>query len=110
MAVKTTKKTRAAKGTKKAGAKAARTPNVLRCLPGYRWKTVGRTVALMRNNRPGVTLNCECETSGGCKVTIDPNDPQTISCLNSGCSSSCGWIINIPGIIMRGLSVKVARV
>lgn len=72
---------------------------VLRCGKGYRFKKVGRNrVALMRNNNRGGTFSCECSLSGGCKVTIDPNDPQTISCQESGCSGSCGWVISVPGI------------
>jgi hypothetical protein len=89
-------------------AKTARPGKTLRCLRGYEFKKVGRNkVALMRNNQVGVTLNCECDLSGGCKVTIDPTDPQTISCLNSGCTGACGWTINIPGI--RGLSLRMSR-
>lgn len=73
---------------------------VLRCGRGYHFKKVGRNrVALMmRNNNQGPTFTCECSTSGGCRVTIDPQDPQSISCLESGCTSSCGWVINVPGI------------
>jgi len=112
MAVKATKKSVTMK-TKNAGsAKAtqtARAPKSLTCLRGYEWKKVGRKgVALMRDNSPGVSVNCECESTGGCKITIDPTDPQTISCLESGCSSSCGWIIKVPGLVGR-LSAKVAR-
>ena len=81
----------------------------LRCIKGYEFKKVGRNrVALMRNNNVGVTINCECSLSGGCKLTIDPQDPQTISCLNSGCTGTCGWIIQIPGL--RGVMLKLPRV
>ena len=79
----------------------------LRCIKGYEFKKVGRRVALMRNNNIGVTINCECESSGGCKLTIDPQDPQTISCLNSGCTSTCGWVIQIPGL--RGVVLSFRR-
>src|SRR5262245_31726289 len=95
----------ATKRAKKAGRKVTKArPKVLRCMRGYEFKKLrGNTVALMRNNSAGVTLNCECDLSGGCKVTIDPHDPQTISCLNGGCTGACGWIINIPGI--RGVAI-----
>jgi hypothetical protein len=80
----------------------------LRCIKGYEFKKVGRNrVALMRNNNAGVNINCECDVGGGCKVTIDPNDPQTISCLNAGCAGSCGWVIQIPGL--RGVLLKLPR-
>jgi hypothetical protein len=25
-------------------------------------------------------------------------EDQTATCLESGCSGSCGWVVNIPGI------------
>lgn len=85
-----------------------RKAKTLRCIKGYEFKKVGRNrVALMRNNNAGVTINCECSLSGGCKLTIDPLDPQTISCLNSGCTGTCGWIIQIPGL--RGVMLKLPR-
>jgi hypothetical protein len=82
---------------------------VLRCMKGYEFQKIGRNrVALMHiggGGGPGATFNCECSLSGGCKVTIDPEDPQSISCLESGCSGTCGWVISIPGI--RGLTLTI---
>ena len=81
---------------------------VLRCMKGHTWKKLGRNkVALMRNNNATATFTCECSLIGGCKVTIDPNDPQTISCLASGCTGDCGWTINIRGI--RSLTFALRR-
>lgn len=83
---------------KKTASKRAR-PKRLRCGRGYRFRKVGRTrMALMRGNRLGATVQCSCDLSGGCKITIDPQDPQTISCLESGCSGTCGWVISVPGL------------
>lgn len=80
----------------------------LRCIKGYEFKQIGRNkVALMRNNNTGVTFSCTCSTSEGCKVTIDPKDPQTISCLESGCTGTCGWEVSVPGI--RGLTIALPR-
>lgn len=111
---KPTKVAKSAKKSRVARAGASSLPatkpraKTLRCAPGYEWKPQGRSgVALMRNNNAGVTLNCECDLSGGCKLTIDPTDPQTISCLNSGCTGSCGWVIQIPGL--RGVMLKLSR-
>jgi hypothetical protein len=75
------------------------------------FKQVGRSkVMLMRKNSAGggTTFKCECSLAGGCKVTIDPQDPQTISCLESGCSGDCGWIISIPGLV--GLKFRAVKV
>jgi hypothetical protein len=72
---------------------------MLRCLKGYSWKKVDRKkVALMRNNNTTATFTCGCDLIGGCKVTIDPHDPQTISCVESGCTGDCSWTISIRGI------------
>jgi len=76
----------------------------LRCARGFTFKRAGRNkVMLMRRNSTGggTTFECECSGTGGCKVTIDPQDPQSISCMSSGCTGSCGWIISIPGIVGR---------
>jgi hypothetical protein len=70
---------------------------------GYQFKQTATGVALMRGN--GVTANftCECSGSGGCKVEIVGG---TADCMESGCSGSCGWIVNVPGIAgVRGLAV-----
>lgn len=61
---------------------------------------------MRQNNNTGATFNCECDLSGGCKVVIDPTDASSISCLNSGCSGECGWVVKLAGI--RGLAF-VAR-
>ena len=79
----------------------AKRGRVLRCGKGYRFKKVGRKVMLMRRQTQGPTFTCECSTSGGCKVNIDPEDPRSISCLSSGCEGTCGWVVNIPGIVGR---------
>ena len=78
----------------------------IRCTKGYKFKMVGRKkVALMRGRNQSATFQCDCETTGGCKVNIDPTDPQTITCLESGCTGSCGWVIKIAGI--AGLTFRV---
>jgi hypothetical protein len=94
------KKKKRAAGRKTAVRKrAARPRKMLRCEPGFRFETIGRSqVALMRANTQGPTFKCACSTSGGCRVSIDPQDPQTITCEESGCSGTCGWEISVPGI------------
>ena len=97
--------------TKRAGA--GRRPKraaKLRCGRGYTFERVGRNqIALMRNNQVGVTIDCSCSASGGCKITIDPQDPQTVSCLESGCTGSCGWVINVPGLAGVSFRAVAAR-
>lgn len=69
--------------------------NAIHATRGYRLKQVGRKVALMRGQNTAATFNCECESAGGCKVTISG---QTAECLEDGCKGSCGWVIRIGGL------------
>ncbi len=68
----------------------------LKAAQGYKLKKVGRsTIALMRGSVKTATFTCECNASGGCRVEMDgPN----AMCLEGGCSGSCGWVVNVPGI------------
>ncbi len=91
-------------------ARKARRPGrgkTLRCSKGYSFKRLGKNrVALMRRRiNLGVTFQCECDLTGGCKVTIDPVHPEIITCLNDGCSGSCGWVIRFGAI--RGLTARL---
>lgn len=79
---------------------------VLRAARGYTFKKVGRsTIALMRGNVKTANFTCECNASGGCRVEMD--GPSAI-CLESGCTGTCGWVINLPGIY-GGLSAVLVR-
>jgi hypothetical protein len=86
--------------------KQVRRGRVLTCVKGYEFKQIGRNrIALVRNNQDVVTLSCACSSTGGCTAVKSPDHPQTIVCLESGCTGTCGWIITIPGI--RGLSLTL---
>jgi hypothetical protein len=77
----------------------------LRCAKGYSFKKVGRNgVALMRQGVKVTTFTCECSLSGGCRVQMED---QTAICLESGCTGSCGWVVNVPGILgnLNGLTL-----
>ncbi len=79
---------------------------VLRAARGYKFKKVGRsTIALMRGNVETANFTCECNASGGCRVEMDG---PSATCLESGCSGTCGWVINVPGIF-GGLSAVLAK-
>lgn len=78
---------------------------VLRAARGFSFRRRGRGVMLMRGGVGAVEFNCECSLSGGCKVTIEG---QTATCLESGCSGSCGWIVKVPGIVgLAGIKVRL---
>lgn len=78
----------------------------LRAAKGYKFKKVGRSsIALMRGGVKTATFTCECNASGGCRVEMD--GPSAM-CLENGCTGSCGWVVNLPGIY-GGLSGVLAR-
>jgi len=62
---------------------------------GHVFKRVGNGIALMKGRSTQATFTCECTLSGGCRVQMED---QTATCLENGCSGSCGWVVNIPGI------------
>lgn len=77
-------------------ASALRRSKILRAARGYTFRKVGRNrVALMYRRMSTVELSCECSQSGGYRVEIDG---RSITCLESGCTGSCGWVVNVPGI------------
>ena len=70
--------------------------NAIRATSGYRLKQKGRKgVALMRGQNTSATFNCECSTSGGCKVTISG---QSAECEESGCTGACSWVVRVAGL------------
>jgi hypothetical protein len=68
---------------------------ILKAGRGHYFKRTGTGIALMRGNSAQANFTCECSGAGGCRVEIDG---QSATCLESGCSGSCGWVVNVPGI------------
>lgn len=65
---------------------------------GHYFKRTSTGIALMRGNSATANFTCECSLSGGCRVQIED---QTAMCLESACTGTCGWVVNIPGIAGR---------
>lgn len=82
--------------------------NVLRAARGYTFVKRGRGVMLRKagGTGPGVTFTCSCSLSGGCRVEIDGSEA---SCLENGCSGSCKWSVNVPGLSGMRLVAAVVR-
>ena len=68
---------------------------ILKAGRGHYFKRTATGIALMRGNSAQANFTCECSGTGGCRVEIDG---QSATCLESGCSGSCGWVVNVPGI------------
>jgi hypothetical protein len=63
---------------------------------GYEFKVEGNGIALMKAGTKTTTFTCECSSgTGGCRVEMNG---QTAECLEGGCSGTCGWVVNVPGI------------
>jgi hypothetical protein len=78
---------------------------------GYEFVKKGRNGIMLRRagggpGAVGTTFTCECDLTGGCKVIITGSEA---SCLNSGCSGACGWIVNVPGLIGFRVRAVAAR-
>lgn len=70
---------------------------------GHHFKRTATGIALMKGRAVQANFTCECSNAGGCRVEIDG---QTATCLENGCSGSCGWVVNVPGIAgVHGLAV-----
>lgn len=76
---------------------------VIKAGRGHHFKQTATGIALMKGRGVQANFTCECSNAGGCRVQIEG---QTATCLENGCSGSCGWIVNVPGIAgMQNLAV-----
>ena len=108
MAKKTAKKGAKKKAAKPRSASLAITSlrvgeQVLKAGRGHHFVRTATGIALMKGRGVKANFTCECSNAGGCRVEIDG---QTATCLENGCSGSCGWVVNVPGIAgVHGLAV-----
>jgi hypothetical protein len=54
----------------------------------------------------GTTFTCGCSSSGGCRVEIDGGEA---SCMESGCSGTCKWSVNVPGLVGMKITATVLK-
>jgi hypothetical protein len=82
--------------------------NTLKCARGYKFVRKGRGVMLRKatGGGGGVTFTCGCSLSGGCRVEIDGGEA---SCMENGCTGSCKWSVNVPGLSGMRLMAAVVR-
>jgi hypothetical protein len=84
-----------------------RTP--LKAARGYEFVKKGKGVMLRRKGSTGVgtTFSCTCQDgTGGCRVDINGDEA---SCMNNGCSGTCRWSVNLPGLSGMTVTMRAIR-